>query len=315
MILLKEEQRHHQIKVHIEHKEAGETIRQFLKRQWQVSGRLLTRLKKEASVLLNGEWAPFHTRLNEGDCLVLEMEEEPCEFSPNPINFGVVYEDEDLLVVNKPPGLLTHPTTRERTDTLANAVTHYMMQRNETYKVRFVNRLDMDTSGVMILAKNAFSHHHLMLQMQQDFMIKTYRVFVWGKMVHDEGTIDAPIYRPENIPAEEPPRRVVDPRGKSAISHYLVEQRYKEASLVKVTIETGRTHQIRVHMKHLGHPVIGDTFYEPSQPVLIDRQALHAAETEFRQPRFGTVLQHEAEFPDDMKQLEKLLGAGLNEIK
>jgi len=307
MKLLKEEQLHHQIKVHIEGQEAGETIRQFLKCQWQVSGRLLTRLKKETGVMLNGEWAPFHTQLKEGDCLVLEMEEEPCEFAPKSIDFGVVYEDEDLLVVNKPPGLLTHPTSKERTDTLANAVTHYMLKRNERYKVRFVNRLDMDTSGVMILAKNAFSHHRLMLQMQQDQMIKTYRVFVWGRVESHEGTIDAPIYRPEDIPAEEPPRRVVDPRGKQAISHYQVERRYRDASLVKVTIETGRTHQIRVHMKHLGHPVIGDVFYEPTRPALIERQALHAAETAFHQPRFGAAIQLTADFPQDMKVLEKML--------
>jgi 23S rRNA pseudouridine1911/1915/1917 synthase len=185
-----------------------------------------------------------------------------------------------------------------------------MQEQRETYKVRFVNRLDMDTSGVMILAKNAFSHHALMLQMKEDQMVKTYRVFVWGQVKASRGTIDAPIYRQQDLPENEPPLRIVDSRGKAAVSHYEVESVYPEASLVKITLETGRTHQIRVHMKHLGYPVIGDDFYEPSQPRLIGRQALHAAETSFIQPRFGNRISITAGFPEDLLQLEQLLKSG-----
>ncbi|MDW7672596.1 MAG: RluA family pseudouridine synthase, partial [Bacillota bacterium] len=163
---------------------------------------------------------------------------------------------------------------------------------------------------VMILAKNAFSHHALMLQMQEDQMVKTYRVFVWGQVKTYRGTIDAPIYRQEDLPENEPPLRIVDSRGKAAVSHYEVEAVYPEASLVKITLETGRTHQIRVHMKHLGHPVIGDDFYEPNQPCLIGRQALHAAETSFIQPRFGNRINITAGFPEDLLQLERLLKTG-----
>lgn len=307
MKLIEREQACDKIVIHLEETEAGLTVKEFLRKQWQVSGRLLTRLKKEETVHLNGRWAPFHQKLAAGDVLQLGMAEEACDFVSQPLAFEVVYEDMDVMVVNKPPSMLTHPTVNLRKDTLANGLMNYMMERGEKYKVRFVNRLDMDTSGVMIIAKNAFSHHSLMLQMKEDQTIKTYRVLVWGRLSEDEGTIDAPIYRQEDLPADEPPRRIVDLRGKRAISHFQVEERYTNASLVRVTIETGRTHQIRVHMKHLGHPVIGDYFYEPDQPRLIERQALHAAETSFYQPRRGHLIQVTAGLPEDLVALQQRL--------
>lgn len=307
MRLIPEEQTCDNIVIHIEALETGLTVKQFLRKQWQVSGRLLTRLKKEEGVRLNEKWVPFHHKMNAGDVLRLIMKEEACDYIPQPLPFEVVYEDMDVMVVNKPPRMVTHPTTNLRDGTLANGIMHYMIDRGENYKVRFVNRLDMDTSGVMIIAKNAFSHHSLMLQMKDDQTIKTYRVLVWGQLSEDIGTIDAPIYRQENLPEDEPPRRIVDDRGKHAISHFQVEERYESATLVKVTIETGRTHQIRVHMKHLGHPVIGDYFYEPDQPHLIERQALHAAETSFYQPRMGHLIQVKAGFPKDLINLKQRL--------
>lgn len=307
MMLIPEEQTCNTIVIRIEKTEAGLTVKQFLREEWQVSGRFLTRLKKEEGVELNGHWVPFHHQMEEGDVLRLMMEEKACDFIPQSLPFEVLYEDMDVMVVNKPPRMLTHPTLKLREGTLANAVMQYMFDRGEQYKVRFVNRLDMDTSGVMIIAKNAFSHHSLMLQMKEDQMVKTYRVLVWGQVAEEKGTIDAPIYRQENLPEDVLPRRIVDSRGKHAVSHFRVEERYPEASLVKVTIETGRTHQIRVHMKHLGHPVIGDYFYEPDQPHVVERQALHAAETSFYQPRFGHLIQVTAGFPQDMVQLQQSL--------
>lgn len=307
MILKPEEQSWDKITFRLDEAEEGMTIRQLLRDHWQISGRLLARLKKEEGVRINGQWAPFHQKTVPGDCLELIMEEETCDFLSQTLPFHVLYEDMDVLVVNKPPRMLTHPTTTIREGTLANGVMAYMQEKRERYKIRFVNRLDMDTSGVMIIAKNAFSHHALMLQMKADQMEKTYRVFVWGKLTSDAGTIDAPVYRQEDLPAGEPPRRIVDPRGKSAVSHYQVEAIYPEASLVKVIIETGRTHQIRVHMKHVGCPVIGDDFYEPGQPDVINRQALHAAETSFIQPRFGNRIRVIAGFPEDLKELQKML--------
>lgn len=307
MILIPEEQTCDNIIIHIEESEAGLTVKQFLRKQWQVSGRLLTRLKKEEGVQLNGRWVPFHHKMAAGDVLQLMMEEEACNFIPQALPFEVLYEDMDVMVVNKPPRMVTHPTINLRDGTLANGIMRYMMDRGESYKVRFVNRLDMDTSGVMIIAKNAFSHHSLMLQMKDDQTIKTYRVLVWGRLSEDKGTIDAPIYRQENLPENEPPIRIVDARGKRALSHFQVEERYASATLVKVTIETGRTHQIRVHMKHVGHPVIGDYFYEPDQPHLIERQALHAAETSFFQPRMGHLIEVKAGFPRDLILLQETL--------
>ncbi len=307
MRLIPEEQTCDNFIIHIEEAEAGLTVKQFLRKQWQVSGRLLTRLKKEEGVQLNGRWVPFHQEMAAGDVLQLMMEEEACHYIPQALPFEVLYEDMDVMVVNKPPRMVTHPTINLRDGTLANGIMYYMIDRRENYKVRFVNRLDMDTSGVMIIAKNAFSHHSLMLQMKDDQTIKTYRVLVWGQLSKDKGTIDAPIYRQENLPENEPPRRIVDERGKRALSHFQVEERYASATLVKVTIETGRTHQIRVHMKHVGHPVIGDYFYEPDQPHLIERQALHAAETSFYQPRMGHLIEVKAGFPNDLMLLQETL--------
>ena len=303
MLIYLENQTHYRIVAEIETCEDGKTVRQVLKNQWPISGRMMTRLKKENGVYLNGEWSPFHQPVRAGDRLVLEMEEEACEFEPEFVMFQVLYEDADVLVVNKPPGLVTHPTIRVREGTLANGIMVHMKQRKEIYKVRFVNRLDMDTSGVMIVAKNAFSHHILVTQMKRMEMTKVYRVFVRGRLERQQGSIDAPVYRPETIPEGEPPRRVVDERGKEARTHFWLEERFFRASLVRVVIETGRTHQIRVHMKHMGHPVIGDTFYEPDQPMLIPRQALHASAITFVQPRTGEEITVKAPFPEDLERL------------
>jgi 23S rRNA pseudouridine1911/1915/1917 synthase len=302
-----EQQSHDKISYCVEPEDQGHTIKQFLRKKWHISGRLLSKLKKEAGVSVNGMWSPFHAKLREGDILLLNMEEEACNFEPQDLPFEILYEDEDVLVVNKPPGILTHPSTNKRDGTLANAITHHMVSRNEIYKVRFANRLDMDTSGVMIVAKNAFSHHLLMLQMNQNQMVKTYRAFVCGCLKISEGEIDAPVYRQENLPDDEPPRRIVDQRGKHAVSRFWVEKMYKQASLLRLVIETGRTHQIRVHMNHIGHPVIGDTFYAPGQVELIGRQALHAAEIEFNQPRYGKRIHVTAGFPEDLLELERKL--------
>jgi len=303
MRLIPEEQTCDNIIIHIEESEAGLTVKQFLRKQWQGSGRLLTRLKKEEGVQLNGRWVPFHHIMATGDILQLMMEEEACNFIPQFLPFEVLYEDTDVMVVNKPPYMVTHPTINQRDGTLANGIMYYMIDKGESYKVRFVNRLDMDTSGVMIIAKNAFSHHSLMLQMKDDQTIKTYRVLVWGQLSQDKGTIDAPIYRQESLPENEPPRRIVDARGKRALSHFQVEERYASATLVKVTIETGRTHQIRVHMKYIGHPLAGDPKYGPKKTIDFNGQVLHAGTIGFKHPKTGEYLEFTQPLTEDFKNL------------
>lgn len=301
-MIYKKEQKYNQILYHVDLESAGKTIKSVLRKQWGVSGRLMTRIKKEKGITVNGRWAPFHQVLQEFDELRLNMMEESCEFEAESIPITVLYEDFDVLVVNKPPNMLTHPTVNIRKGTLANAVMHYMHNAGECYKIRFVNRLDMDTSGAMILAKNAFAHQQLAEQLSST-MKKEYLVFVLGRVKDMKKSIKAPIYRPEIIPEGEPPRRIVDDRGKMAVSHLERLEMFPEASLLRVKIDTGRTHQIRVHMQYLGHPVIGDVFYEPNQPQRIHRQALHAEAITFTQPRTDEKITCRAELPEDLSEL------------
>ncbi|RQD67909.1 MAG: RluA family pseudouridine synthase [Tindallia sp. MSAO_Bac2] len=305
-MLLKEEQKYNRIVYHIEKEEDGLTLKTVLQKRWGISGRLMTRFKKEKGVEINGHWAPFHQKVKEKDRLILNMEENGCEFEAENLPVEVIYEDFDVLVVNKQPGMLTHPTMKIREGTLANAVMQYMSDNQERYKIRFVNRLDMDTSGAMILAKNAFAHQQLAEQLQSS-MIKEYLVFVVGQFKEPYRKIEAAIYRPENIPDGKPPRRVVDKRGKMAVSHLKRQEVYSKASLLSVKIDTGRTHQIRVHMNYLGHPVIGDTFYEPEQTNRIERQALHAEAVTFIQPRTKEEITCRADMPEDLRCLRERL--------
>jgi len=307
-MLFKKEQKYNQIIYHADSEDAGKTLKSILRKQWGVSARLMTRAKKEKGVTVNGRWAPFYQVLQEGDQLVLDMTEESCEFEAEHIPIAVLYEDFDVLVVNKPPGMLTHPTVNIRRGTLANAVMQYMIDSNECYKIRFVNRLDMDTSGAMILAKNAFAHQQLAEQLSTT-MEKEYLVFTLGQVNETKRSIEAPIYRPETIPEGEPPRRIVDKRGKMAVSHFERLEVFPRASLLRIKIDTGRTHQIRVHMHYLGHSVIGDSFYEPDQPHRIHRQALHAEAITFTQPRTNEKVKTRAELPEDLKELKIRLKA------
>ena len=186
---------------------------------------------------------------------------------------------------------------------MANGVTDYIVKKGEDVKIRFVNRLDMNTSGLVIVAKNPFAQHVLSSEMKSDDFEKKYITVVKGIIKDDENTINEPIYRP----TDDSIKRVVDPRGQESITHYKVLERLNDATVVEVKLETGRTHQIRVHMAHIGHPIIGDELYGYVDENLIKRQALHAYGLKFKQPRTKEVLAFKAEIPDDMKILiEKL---------
>ena len=187
---------------------------------------------------------------------------------------------------------------------MANGIMQYMLDTNQSFKIRFVNRLDMNTSGLLVVAKNSHSQDELTKQMKENIIQKRYVALVKGIVEKDKGTIDAPLGRPDPERVE----RGVMEGGYPSVTHYTVLERYpKGYSLVELLLETGRTHQIRVHMSHIGHPVLGDHLYGGENPWLIERQALHAYKLSFNHPVTGEFMELEAPMPEDMKEtIEKL---------
>ncbi len=302
-MILEEKQKENIIVYEAEPSDDKKELKQVLKNKLDFSSRLLSKLKRSKSIFVNGEYLKYHEVIKNGDEIKILMEDESNHFIPQNIPFEVAYEDVDLILVNKQPGIVTHPTKSHPDNTIANAAAWYLKNKGIDCKIRFVNRLDMDTSGLLVIAKNAYSHHVLSEQMQEDKIEKKYAAFVWGVIEEDEGRIEAPIYRT----SYDSIKRVVDERGQESITEFKVLERYKNATMVEVKLLTGRTHQIRVHMEHLGHPLIGDTLYGNDNGELIGRQALHAKYLYFLQPRYKSEVEVEANLPEDLLELRMKL--------
>ncbi|MBC2456616.1 RluA family pseudouridine synthase [Clostridium beijerinckii] len=283
--------------------EKGTKIREYLKVELGLSTRLIRSASLGKRIFVNDEVVKMNRVLNEGEIIKIDLaKDESQDIAPEKIDIDIVYEDEDILVVNKKPFMVVHPTKSYQSGTLANGVINYFMESGQNCIVRLVSRLDMNTSGLIIIAKNQFSHGMLSKEMSENKVEKKYLALVHGIMKEKQGTIDLPIYKPEGI--ENGIRRVIDERGQRSITHYKVVEEYNESSLVECKLETGRTHQIRVHLSHLGHPIYGDTLYgDGDEEDLIKRQALHAFGLDFKSPRSGEILSLRAELPDDMKEL------------
>lgn len=283
--------------------EKGTKIREYLKVELGLSTRLIRSASLGKRIFVNDEVVKMNRVLNEGEIIKIDLaKDESQDIAPEKMDIDIVYEDEDILVVNKKPFMVVHPTKSYQSGTLANGVINYFMESGQNCIVRLVSRLDMNTSGLIIIAKNQFSHGMLSKEMSENKVEKKYLALVHGIMKEKQGTIDLPIYKPEGI--ENGIRRVIDERGQRSITHYKVVEEYNESSLVECKLETGRTHQIRVHLSHLGHPIYGDTLYgDGDEEDLIKRQALHAFGLDFKSPRSGEILSLRAELPDDMKEL------------
>ena len=280
--------------------QSGITIYEFIKAKG-FSHQILVELKRtEAGILQNGIPAKPYQRLEEGDLLELFLKEQPGKenIEPVPLELAVVYEDEDILVVNKPADMPIHPSQNNHGNTLANACMWYFQQKGEAFVYRCINRLDRDTTGLVLLAKNPFSASLLSGQMERREIHRTYLAVVEGELP-SFGVIDAPIARKEGSAVE----RCVDPkRGERAVIYYERLDCKKGYSLARIWLETGRTHQIRVHMTSIGHPLPGDFLYNPGNRA-IARQALHSARLEFQHPISGEALSFAAALPEDMKML------------
>ncbi|MFD2671304.1 RluA family pseudouridine synthase [Marinicrinis sediminis] len=288
----------------ISEQEEGWSVKAILHHKMNLSRKLVSRLKyTEQGITLNGRRVWTNTKVTAGDTVEIRMvKEQSDDILPQPIPLDILYEDDSLLMVNKQAGIIVHPTLGHYKDTLANGVVHYWQQKGESYRFRPVHRLDQDTSGVICIAKNPYVQQAIQEQMHAFTVHKQYLAVVRGRLPRPHGTIDAPIERdPEN-----PHYRMVIAEGARAVTRYKVHQASEEASLVQLQLETGRTHQIRVHMAHLGHPLIGDPLYGDPDLNLryeIDRQALHAAELGFEHPVTKEPLLFQAPLPADMREL------------
>ena len=283
--------------------EVESTLKEVLLDKLNFSVRSISKMKREESVFVNGVYKKPSSKVNKGDLIEVKINEDMANFEAQNLNLDILYDDFDIIMVNKPPFMVVHPTKSHFDNTIANGVTYYIKEKDEKVKIRFVNRLDMNTSGLVIVAKNAYAHHTLSLDMSNDDVEKKYITVVKGIVKDDEGTINEPIYRP----TEDSIKRVVDERGQASVTHYKVLERLDDATVLEVKLETGRTHQIRVHMSHIGHGIIGDELYGYEDESLINRQALHAYSLVFNQPRTKERLEFKADLPNDIKHLiEKL---------
>ena len=284
--------------------DVGLSINQILKANFKFSSRFKTKIKFQKLVDLNGVPAPGFIKPALGDIISIRLPEETSDFPAEDIPINVLYEDDDLMFINKQPGVIVHPTKGHPMHTIANGIMKYMQDNNQTYKIRFANRIDMDTSGIVIVAKSANSQHDISHQMRTNAVHKQYIAIVNGVIARDAFTIDKPIGRPNE---ESIQRTVLAEGGKNAITDVKVLERFDNHTLVEVTLHTGRTHQIRVHLTHIGHPITGDHLYGGDAPELMNRQALHAAKMELKHPMTSETLEIEAPLPDDMKKCLAIL--------
>ena len=269
----------------------GERLDAFLARSVpDLSRSAAQKLIEEGCVTRNGKPGKKNDKLNMGDDIEYEIPEpKEVDIVPTKMQLDIVYEDEDVLVINKPKGLVVHPAAGHQDDTLVNGLLYAMGDDlsgiNGELRPGIVHRIDKDTSGLLAVAKNDFAHNMLASQLKDHTMARSYEAIVVGSFREDSGTVDAPIGR---HPSDRKKMCVIERNSKPAVTHWEVVERFRGYTHIRCRLETGRTHQIRVHMAHIGHPLLGDTVYGHKKPELgQDSQCLHAFSLCFRHPRDG----------------------------
>ena len=277
-------------------------VKEVLKAEFSMSDRLLLKLKKLDKIYLNSNVTSVNHSVSENDLIecYLDYEEDNSNIVPTEMPLNIIYEDEAYIVVNKPAGIPVHPSMDHYTDSLSNGIAFYFNQIGLNKKIRPVNRLDKDTSGIVIFAKNEYIQECLVRQMKFKEFIKKYIAVVSGNLDNLDGTINAPIARKEGSIIE----RCVCKTGDVAITHYKVLKIDTNFDIVECILETGRTHQIRVHLAYSGHSLLGDRLYGTSSN-LINRQALHAYKVEFIHPLLHQKVKYVANIPEDLNKLIK----------
>ena len=270
----------------------------------------LQKLLKDGKVSINGKTQKASSKVAAGDAvLVLLPEPEELNVDPENIPLDILYEDDDLLVVNKPKGMVVHPAAGHSSGTLVNAVLYHCRGNlsgiNGVLRPGIVHRIDKDTTGALLVCKNDTAHRDLAEQLKCHSIRRRYRAVVQGNLKDDEGTIEGPIGR---HPTDRKKMAINHKNGKDAVTHYKVLERFGQATYVECRLETGRTHQIRVHMASIGHPLLGDTVYGSSRnPYHLEGQALHAMILGFVHPRTGDYMEFTAPLPEYfVKLLSKL---------
>ena len=289
---------------HITDAEQNRSVKSFLKQHGYSTRSLIELKKSSASILVNQKPVYINHSLQEGDILTINIEENHSseKIVPVELPLNIVYEDEDLLVINKPVGMPIHPSMNHYENSLANALAFYFSKQGKDFVFRCVNRLDKDTSGLTVVAKHFVSAgilSEMITNKTNRGFTREYLAIVRGSLQPPEGTINAPIARKEGSIME---RRIDWEKGEHAVTHYQVLTEKNGHSLVSLTLDTGRTHQIRVHMKYLGFPLIGDYLYHPDMEH-ISRQALHSHRVCFSHPITGARLDFSAPLPEDMAQI------------
>jgi 23S rRNA pseudouridine1911/1915/1917 synthase len=258
---------------------------------------------KDGNVLVNGSTVKTNYKCHVADELSIEIPEpENLDVEPEEMNLDIYYEDTDVLVVNKPRGMVVHPAPGHLSGTLVNGLMAHCKDLsgiNGVLRPGIVHRIDKDTSGLLMVAKNDLAHESLVNQLVNKTVVRKYKAIVHGNISHEFGTVDAPLGRD---PKERQSMTVVD-NGKHAVTHFNVLERFTDYTFIECQLETGRTHQIRVHMKYIGFPLAGDPKYGPKKTLPIDGQALHAGVLGFKHPRTEQYLEFAAPLPEEFEAL------------
>lgn len=290
---------------------AGDRIDKFLSEQYEgLSRSYLQKLLKSGEVFADGKAVKASFKVSEGDFISFEIPEasEP-EILPENIPLDILYEDHDVILVNKPKGMVVHPAAGHYSGTLVNALLYHCKDDlsgiNGVLRPGIVHRIDMDTTGVLIVCKNDMAHNGIAAQLKEHSIVRRYQAIVHGVLKEDEGTIDSPVGR---HPQDRKKMCANCRNGKTAVTHYRVLQRFCGFTHIECRLETGRTHQIRVHMASIGHPLLGDVLYGPAKcPYKLQGQTLHAGVLGFVHPRTGEYMEFTAPLPEYFEKLLRTL--------
>ncbi len=295
----------------IEKEDTNKRIDSFLNDNLEdVSRSRIQKLIEEKNVLVNNKEINKNYKLRENDAITVYIEEpKEIDILPEDIPLDIVYEDDDVILINKPQDMVVHPANGHYSGTLVNALMYHCKDNlsgiNGIMRPGIVHRIDKDTSGILIIAKNDKAHQSLASQLEDHSMTRVYYAIVYNNLKEDKGTIDAPIGR---HPIDRKKMAVTDKNSKRAVTHYEVIQRFKKYTFIKLKLETGRTHQIRVHMAYIGNPLLGDVVYgKEKQPFKLKGQVLHAKVLGFIHPSTNEYMEFETELPAYFQELLKKL--------